>query len=125
MDKRPDNCKVATALETIVGKWKIAIMLNLLHNHTLRFSELQQAMPGVTKKMLTAHLRDLEEEGIVKRVVFPQVPPKVEYSMTEYGATLQTILHSLHEWGESHLERRLNLQESSRNVVDKTPKGVL
>lgn len=116
MDDKPNNCKVATALETIVGKWKIAIMLNLLHNTTMRFSELQHAMPGVTKKMLTAHLRDLEEEGIIKRVVFPQVPPKVEYSMTEYGATLQNILHSLHEWGESHLVRRQ--QQQVQQVLD-------
>jgi Predicted transcriptional regulators len=111
MDGRePNNCKVAAALDTIVGKWKIAIMLNLFHNKTMRFSELQHAMPGVTKKMLTAHLRDLEEEGIIKREVFPQVPPKVEYSVTEYGATLQTILDSLHEWGESHLLRRQQQQ---------------
>ncbi|QHT58576.1 helix-turn-helix transcriptional regulator [Paenibacillus lycopersici] len=106
MNIEPGNCKVATALEAIVGKWKISIMLNLLDNHTMRFSELQHAMPGVTRKMLTAHLRELEEEGLIKREVFPQVPPKVEYSMTEYGATLKNILALLHEWGESHLGRK-------------------
>jgi DNA-binding HxlR family transcriptional regulator len=110
MDGTPNNCKVATALETIVGKWKIAILLNLLHNGTMRFSEMQHAMPGVTKKMLTSHLRDLEEEGIIKRVVFPQVPTKVEYSITVYGATLQNILELMHDWGESHLARRQNEQ---------------
>ncbi|TBL77381.1 winged helix-turn-helix transcriptional regulator [Paenibacillus thalictri] len=106
MDRDPSNCRVATALETIVGKWKIAIMLHLLHNGTMRFSEIQHAMPGVTKKVLTAHLRDLEEEGIIQRVVFPQVPPKVEYSMTAYGATLQTMLQMMHDWGEAHLIRK-------------------
>ncbi|WP_054025715.1 winged helix-turn-helix transcriptional regulator [Bacillus sp. FJAT-28004] len=106
MDGKPNNCKVATALETIVGKWKIAIMLNLLHSGTMRFSELHQALPGVTKKMLTSHLRELEGEEIIKRVIYPQIPPKVEYSMTEYGATLQTVLDMMHGWGEAHLARK-------------------
>ncbi|WP_337102510.1 winged helix-turn-helix transcriptional regulator [Paenibacillus sp. YIM B09110] len=117
MDERPDNCKVATTLDTIVGKWKIAIMLNLLHKGTMRFSELRQVMPGVTQKMLTSHLRELEGEGVIKRVTFPQVPPKVEYSMTEYGQTLQSILHLMHDWGVQHLERK---QENISNIQTKS-----
>ena len=63
MEEKPDNCKVATTLDMIVGKWKIAIMLHLLHNGTMRFNELRKVMPGVTPKVLTSHLRELEEEG--------------------------------------------------------------
>ncbi|WP_075618704.1 winged helix-turn-helix transcriptional regulator [Paenisporosarcina indica] len=103
MDEKPDNCKVATTLDMIVGKWKIAIMLHLLHYGTMRFKELQKVMPSVTKKVLTSHLRELEEEGIILRVTYPQVPPKVEYSMTKYGESLQTILDMMHDWGVSHL----------------------
>ncbi|PJN90487.1 winged helix-turn-helix transcriptional regulator [Bacillus sp. mrc49] len=103
---KPYNCKVATTMDMIVGKWKIAILLNLLHNGTMRFNELQKMMPGVTQKMLTSHLRELEQEGVIKRVTYPQVPPKVEYSMTEYGKTLQTVLEMMHEWGASHLAQK-------------------
>lgn len=106
MNGKPDNCKVATTMDMIVGKWKIAIMLNLLHNGTMRFSELRKVMPGVSQKMLTSHLRELEIEGVIKRVTYPQVPPKVEYFMTEYGKTLQTILDLMHDWGSQHLEKK-------------------
>lgn len=106
MDEIPDNCKVATTLDMIVGKWKIAIMLHLLHNGTMRFNELQKVMPSVTKKVLTSHLRELEEEGIILRVTYPQVPPKVEYSMTKYGESLQMILDLMHDWGVSHLAQK-------------------
>lgn len=109
MDNAPDHCRVATTMEMIIGKWKIAIMLNLLHYGTMRFSELQHVMPGVTQKVLTSQLRELEQEGIVERVVYPQVPPKVEYSMTEYGKSLQTILEMMHEWGEAHLQRKTQM----------------
>ena len=99
MGEKPDNCKVATTLDMIVGKWKIAIMLHLLHNGTMRFNELAKVMPGVTPKVLTSHLRELEEEGVILRVVYPQVPPRVEYSMTEYGESLQMVLDMMHDWG--------------------------
>ena len=110
MDEKPDNCKVATTLDMIVGKWKIAIMLHLLHNGTMRFNELGKVMPGVTPKVLTSHLRELEEEGVILRVVYPQVPPKVEYSMTEYGESLQMVLDMMHDWGVSHMARKQQLQ---------------
>jgi len=116
MDEKPDNCKVATTLDMIVGKWKIAIMLHLLHYGTMRFNELQKVMPSVTKKVLTSHLRELEEEGIILRVTYPQVPPKVEYSMTKYGESLQMVLDMMHDWGVSHLERKQ--QQQSRQLFE-------
>lgn len=92
-----------SALDVIMGKWKISI-LYLLSQGTKRFSELQKGIPDITKKMLTSHLRDLEEQDIIQRIVYPIVPPKVEYSLTEYGYTLQPILNSMHQWGRDHAE---------------------
>lgn len=97
------QCKVEEALEIMVGKWKPVILLHLLHEGTRRFSELKRSMPGITQKMLTKQLRELEDEDIIQRVVYPQVPPKVEYSMTDYGRSLGPILEAMHEWGENHV----------------------
>ncbi|WP_033827902.1 winged helix-turn-helix transcriptional regulator [Bacillus andreraoultii] len=102
MNIEPELCKVENALEIIVGKWKPIILLHLLKNGTMRFSELKRSIPNITQKMLTKNLRELEEEDIIERVVFPQVPPKVEYSITEYGKELEPILHAMHEWGMKH-----------------------
>lgn len=105
MNPNPNRCQVGSALDIIMGKWKATILLYLFFDGTKRFSELKAAIPDVTPKMLTAHLRELEEQDIVQRVVYPQVPPKVEYSLTEYGRTLAPILEALHTWGHKHVER--------------------
>ena len=102
MNLEPELCRVADALSILVGKWKPIILLHLLKNGTQRFSELKRRMPGITQKMLTNQLRELENEDIIQRVVYPQVPPKVEYSITEYGRSLEPILHAMHEWGTKH-----------------------
>lgn len=102
MEKAPENCHVEDALSILVGKWKPIILLHLLQNGTKRFSELKRSLPGITQKMLTKQLRELEDEDIIKRVVYPQVPPKVEYSITEYGRSLEPILEAMHEWGTKH-----------------------
>nr|WP_067838224.1 helix-turn-helix domain-containing protein [Amphibacillus sediminis] len=102
MNIEPELCRVEDALNIIVGKWKPIILLHLLKNGTMRFSELKNSIPEITQKMLTKHLRELEEEDIINRVVYPQVPPKVEYSMTEYGEGLEPILTAMHEWGSRH-----------------------
>ncbi|WP_227394918.1 winged helix-turn-helix transcriptional regulator [Jeotgalibacillus aurantiacus] len=101
----PNQCQVVTALDMIVGKWKPIILQHLMAEDTLRFNELRRRIPDITQRMLTMHLRELEENDIIHREVYPQVPPKVEYSMTEYGKTLEPILHAMHEWGMAHLER--------------------
>lgn len=103
MKIEPDLCRVENALSILVGKWKPIILLYLLRDGTQRFSELKRNVTGITQKMLTKQLRELEEEDIVKRVVYPQVPPKVEYSITEYGKSLQPILEAMHEWGMKHI----------------------
>ncbi|WHY87076.1 helix-turn-helix domain-containing protein [Neobacillus novalis] len=102
MEKVPELCKVEDALGILVGKWKPLILLHLLKNGTQRFSELKRSVPGITQKMLTNQLRELEDEDIIKRYVYPQVPPKVEYSITDYGRTLEPILEAMHEWGTKH-----------------------
>lgn len=100
-----ENCgELQVALDTIVGKWKPIILFHLMENEKLRFSELQRAIPEITKKMLTSQLRELEYNDIVHRKVYQQVPPKVEYSMSTYGHGLKPLLVSMRSWGTEHLE---------------------
>ncbi|MGJ9459222.1 winged helix-turn-helix transcriptional regulator [Oceanobacillus sp. CF4.6] len=112
MEKIPEYCRVEDALGILVGKWKPIILLHLLQEGTKRFSELKRSMPEVTQKMLTKQLRELEKEDIIQRVVYPQVPPKVEYSITEYGKSLEPILEAMHEWGTNHtLHKRKKMNQ--------------
>lgn len=92
-------CPVTRAVQAIGGKWKLHIVFHLMAGK-MRFSELQRAIPGITQQMLTAQLRELETDGIVSRKVYPVVPPKVEYSLTELGLKLRTITDALAEWGQ-------------------------
>ena len=103
---QPELCRVDDALGIIVGKWKPLILLILLQEGTHRFSELKRRVPGITQKMLTKQLRELEAEDIISRKIYPQVPPKVEYSITEYGKSLEPILTAMHEWGTTHTLRK-------------------
>jgi len=97
------GCPVEATLEVIDGKWKGVILYHLLA-HTTRFNELHRIMPGITQKMLTKQLRELEADGLISRKIYPEVPPRVEYSMTQYGKTLTPIIEALHAWGKQHLE---------------------
>jgi DNA-binding HxlR family transcriptional regulator len=108
MEKVPEYCRVEDALGILVGKWKPIILLHLLQEGTKRFSELKRSMPGITQKMLTKQLRELEDEDIIHRVVYPQVPPKVEYSITEYGKSLEPILEAMHDWGTKHTLHKMH-----------------
>ncbi|MDP4095578.1 helix-turn-helix transcriptional regulator [Paenibacillus sp. P96] len=107
-------CKFETALEILVGKWKPVILLRLFENGTMRFSELQKTIPDITKKMLTQQLRELEYHDIVHREVYQQVPPKVEYSITEYGRGLHTVLQAMNDWGVGHIEHLNELYGENR-----------
>ena len=95
------HCPVETMLSVIGGKWKPVILWNL-HDGARRFLELQRLIPGVTRKMLAQHLRELEQQGIVARKIYGQVPLKVEYSLTSYGETLRPILRAMCYWGKRH-----------------------
>jgi len=98
------TCAVETTLAVIGGRWKVLIIRELFSG-VKRFGELHRALQGITQKMLTQQLREMEQAGLVHRQVYLQVPPKVEYSLTPLGATLQPVLDSMHEWGMKFLER--------------------
>jgi DNA-binding HxlR family transcriptional regulator len=98
------HCPVEATLGVIGGKWKVVILF-WLKERTLRFGELRRKIPGVSERMLTQQLRELEEHGIVHREVYPEVPPKVEYSLTDYGRTLRPITDLMCEWGKRHMRR--------------------
>ena len=104
MSAKTYNCPVEAAIDVIGGKWK-PLILWWLHQDTHRFAQLRRQIPGITEKMLTQHLRELEADGIVERRVYPSVPPKVEYSLTDYGRSLKQALESICEWGRLHMQR--------------------
>ncbi|ELT98816.1 hypothetical protein CAPTEDRAFT_122160, partial [Capitella teleta] len=92
-------CPVEITQEIIGGKWKGVILYKLLESGCLRFSELKRRMPRITQRMLTLQLRSLEEDGLVIRTIYPEVPPRVEYRLTVLGKTLQPVIDSLMKWG--------------------------
>jgi DNA-binding HxlR family transcriptional regulator len=97
-------CPVEVTLDKIGGKWKPLVLWHL-KSGTKRFGELKRLIPNVTEKMLTEKLRELEADGIVRRRLYPMVPPKVEYSLTRYGQGLDEILERLCDWGKQHARR--------------------
>lgn len=124
MQKNPEQCQVVVALDMIVGKWKPMILLYLMNEGTKRFSELKRLLPDITPRMLTLQLRELEAHDIIERKVYPEVPPRVEYSMTEYGRTLEPILEAMHEWGKAHLEHmKAKHARQSEGVADPSGKS--
>jgi len=117
-------CPVKLTTDVIGGKWK-PLILFYLETGTKRFGELQKLIPGMTKKMLTQHLRDLERDEVIRRRVYAVVPPKVEYSLTRHGESLKPILKLMSAWGTKHRKRygipkvktRLGISASSRRSV--------
>lgn len=93
-----DICPSENTLSIIDGKWSIKILHYLMNEQVLRFGELRSRIPDITQRMLTHKLRQLEDKGVVQRVVYPQVPPKVEYSLTDLGKSLKPVLDSLTTW---------------------------
>lgn len=96
--------EIDATLTVLGGKWKILILWQLIER-PCRFNELRRAIAGVSQHMLTTHLRELESQGIISRKIFAEVPPRVEYALTDHGKTLDTVLRTLAEWGKTHLER--------------------
>ena len=122
MDTKPNSrhvhyefpaCPVEATLELIGGKWKGIILFYLLEGR-LRFGELKRRVGDVTQRMLTKQLRELEFSGLVKRIVYAEVPPRVEYELTNEGKTLEPIINALKEWGDNHalklLEERMTME---------------
>ena len=99
-EELPD-CPVATTVSLIGSKWKLLIMRNLLVR-PWRFNELQRNLEGISQKVLTDSLRSMEEDGIITRTVYPEVPPRVEYALSELGETMRPIIKSMEAWGTEY-----------------------
>ncbi|SDX76080.1 helix-turn-helix domain-containing protein [Paenibacillus sp. CF384] len=122
MLKKKYNISVEATLEVIGGKWKCVILCHLTHGKK-RTSDFRRLMPGITQKMLTQQLRELEHDGIVNRISYNQVPPKVEYELSDYGWSLESILNALCNWGDTHIikeygDRSAVLEDSILNHKD-------
>jgi DNA-binding HxlR family transcriptional regulator len=101
----PYICGIDAAMDVVAGKWKSLILWEL-HNHgTRRFGELRRGLPGVSEKMLIQQLREMEADDLVRREVYREVPPKVEYSLTEHGMSLNAALGPLGAWGVARIKR--------------------
>ncbi|KMY33806.1 MarR family transcriptional regulator [Lysinibacillus xylanilyticus] len=112
--KKAYNIGVEATLEVIGGKWKPIILCHLNHHGKIRTNEFRRFIPGISQKMLTSQLRELEQSGLINRKVFNQVPPKVEYSLTPYGQEMDPVLNMLCTWGEKHIEM---LQDKGEDVM--------
>ena len=96
--KELPDCPVATTVQLIGNKWKLLIIRNLL-SRPWRFNELHKNLEGISQKVLTDSLRQMEADGIITRTVFPEVPPRVEYALSELGESMRPVLDSMREWG--------------------------
>lgn len=105
------ECPVATAVQLIGNKWKLLILRNLLVR-PWRFNEMLKSIPGISQKVLTDNLRSLESDGIILRTVFPEVPPRVEYALSEWGESMRPIIDALGAWGMSYQEFIKNSAEN-------------
>ncbi|MCY8518715.1 winged helix-turn-helix transcriptional regulator [Bacillus atrophaeus] len=104
MDEKVFNCEKELTLAVIGGKWKMLILWHLGKEGTKRFNELKSLIPDITHKILVNQLRELEQDMIIHREVYPVVPPKVEYSLTVQGESLMPILDAMYEWGKGYME---------------------
>ncbi|KIC93556.1 winged helix-turn-helix transcriptional regulator [Flavihumibacter solisilvae] len=106
----PDACAVELALATISGKWKLRIYEILRTGDAVRYCLINNSLEDISEKTLTAQLREMEEDGIVTRIVYPEVPPRVEYQLTALGQSLQTVFDSLSNWGKAYIETNRSLK---------------
>ncbi len=107
------GCPIEAAIDVIGGKWKTPILYHL-QNDTRRFNELGRLLPGITQRMLTRQLRELESDQIIHRKVFAEVPPKVEYSITKFGLTLVPVLKEIQVWGNKYLTKIIKIREQQK-----------
>ena len=102
-DFNPHNCGVTHFLNRIGGKWKV-LVIYAIYNKVNRFSSLQRVMPDISKQMLVNQLRELEEDKIIDRIVYAEIPPRVEYELTEYGKSFMPVIDVIQQWGEKDLK---------------------
>ncbi|RYD65055.1 MAG: transcriptional regulator [Verrucomicrobiaceae bacterium] len=105
IDSLRENCPVRAALDVLAGRWKPSI-LHEIKDSSRRFSDIQNAIPGISAQALTVQLRQLEADGIVERTIYPEIPPRVEYRVSDHGHSLATLMDELENWGIKHLERQ-------------------
>ena len=105
-------CAVDVTLSVIGGKWKLLIYAHLQEGVT-RFGQLKRAIPRITQTMLTQQLRELERDGIVTRTIYAEIPPRVEYALTDFGRTLAPVIEKMHEWGTTYVERVIAQKQQS------------
>ncbi|MBN8203409.1 winged helix-turn-helix transcriptional regulator [Bacillus sp. NTK034] len=108
-------CPLTLTQNVIAGRWKIIILWHL-SQRTIRFNELQRLLPGISKGILTRQLRELEEDGIVHREVYKEVPPKVEYSLTDQGKRFITVLDAMKEWGKEFMKKKIEEHNYSTQI---------
>jgi DNA-binding HxlR family transcriptional regulator len=116
INKSKLTCPVESTLKVIGGRWKVLILRELFQG-VKRFGELHRALNGITQKMLTQQLREMEADGIVHREVYLQVPPKVEYSLTTLGESLKPLVEEMHKWGIHHLNEQ-NQEPLTQSLTD-------
>jgi DNA-binding HxlR family transcriptional regulator len=116
---RSFNCEKELTLAVIGGKWKMLILWYLGTEGTKRFNQLKSLLPGITQRMLVNQLRELEDDMIVHREVYPVVPPKVEYSLTKHGESLMPIIESMYNWGKNYMETVLDNPQIISNTSNK------
>src|SRR6266498_5208499 len=102
MDKEHANCPAEIAISLLGSKWKLLILRELFKGMR-RFGELSRNVPGISQKMLTQQLRQMERDGLVSRKIYPEVPPRVEYSLTGIGSSLKPVLDAMHKWGAKYM----------------------
>lgn len=102
-DFNPNNCPVTYCLNRIGGKWK-PVLIHLIRKGCNRFSMLQKAIPDISKQMLVNQLRELEDDNILQRIVYAEIPPRVEYTLTELGLSLLPVIDVMEQWGSSQME---------------------
>lgn len=104
MDNNSHICPVTATQNVLMGKWKLSILW-ILHNKIRRFNELQKLIPSISRGVLTQQLRELERDGLINRKVYREVPPKVEYSLTEIGASFIPVMSQIMEWGVGYIKK--------------------
>lgn len=97
------DCGMAYTVSVLSGRWKLSILGFLLDNQRLRYSELKRKMTGISERMLITQLKELEADGLIERISYPEVPPRVEYKLSDKGKSLESILVQMAEWGENQL----------------------
>lgn len=115
------GCAVEATLQLIDGKWKGVVLFHLFESTILRFNEIRRLLPNVTQRMLTNQLRELEADGLIVRKLYPEVPPKVEYSLSPRGRTLEPVIKALKAWGDTHTD--LNAAVKVAPSVSAKPNG--